>query len=163
MRNRVFIGVGSNEGDRLAHISSAIKALGAVDGVHVVQMATIIETGPVGGPPQDPYLNTVVEIDTALAPHELLSALKTIEQQLGRKPQSERWGPRPIDLDILLYGDTVLNDSSLIIPHPRMHLRRFVLEPLAQLAPDLIHPFLGRTVSSLLIHLPADHAHPVSP
>ena len=103
MRDRVFIGVGSNEGDRFAHISSAIKALGAVDGIQVVQMAMLIETDPVGGPPQGPYLNTVVEIYTALAPRELLSTLKAIEQQLGRQPASERWGPRPIDLDILLY------------------------------------------------------------
>src|SRR3990167_10726903 len=86
MRNRVFIGIGSNEGDRLAHILRAIKALGAVGGVHVVQMATIIETEPAGGPPQGPYLNTVVELDTTLAPRELLSVLKAIEQQLGRKP-----------------------------------------------------------------------------
>ena len=149
MRNRVFIGVGSNEGDRLAHISNAIKALSAVNGVQVVQMATIIETEPVGGPPQDPYLNTVVELDTALVPHELLGALKAIEQRLGRAPASEQWAPRPIDLDILLYDEVVLDEPALTIPHPRMHQRRFVLEPLAQVAPDVVHPVLKQSISQL--------------
>jgi len=147
---RVFIGVGSNEGNRLTQISSAIKALGAVDGVHVVQMATIIETEPVGGPPQGPYLNTVVELDTVLAPRELLSALKAIEQQLGRKPESERWGPRPIDLDLLLYDDQVIETPELRIPHPRLHERQFVLEPLAQIAPDVVHPLLKQPIAELL-------------
>lgn len=163
MWNRVFIGVGSNGGDRLACISSAIKALSRVDGVHVVQMATIIETEPVGGPPQGPYLNTVVELQTTRTPQDLLGVLKDIERRLGRQPTMQRWAPRPIDLDILLYGDVMLNDSSLIIPHPRMHMRRFVLEPLAQLAPDLLHPLLRRTIADLLAHLPADQTHPVSP
>ena len=153
MRNRVFIGVGSNEGDRLAHIASAIKALGAVDGVHVLQTATIIETEAVGGPPQGPYLNTVVEIDAALAPRELLSALKAIEQQLGRKPESERWGPRPIDLDLLLYSDWVIHTMELVVPHPRLHERMFVLEPLAQLAPDTVHPLLRQSVAALRARL----------
>ena len=150
---RVFIGIGSNEGDRLAHISRAIKALGAVGGVHVVQMATIIETEPVGGPPQGPYRNTVVELDTVLAPRELLSALKAVEQQLGRKPGSQRWGPRTIDLDILLYDDQVLKTPTLVIPHPRMHERQFVLEPLAQISPNVVHPLLKQPVSALLTAL----------
>jgi len=146
----VFIGIGSNEGNRLAHISQAIKALGAVDGVHVVQMATIIETNPVGGPPQGPYLNTVVELETALTPLELLNALKAIERRFGRAPSSVRWGPRPIDLDILLYDDQVLETPTLIIPHPRMHERQFVLEPLVQIAPDIVHPLLKQPISELL-------------
>ena len=149
MRNRVFIGIGSNEGDRLAHISQAIRALSAVDGVHVVQMATIIESEPVGGPPQGPYLNTVVALDTGLAPRDLLSALKAIEQQLGRQPAGERWGPRPIDLDVLLYEDQIIESPELTIPHPRMHERQFVLEPLVQIAPDVIHPLLQRTITEL--------------
>ena len=148
--SRVFIGVGSNEGDRSAHISSAIKALSVVDGIQVVQMAMLIETDPVGGPPQGPYLNTVVEIGTALAPRELLSTLQAIEQQLGRKPQSERWGPRPIDLDILLYGDQVIETPELRIPHARMHERPFVLEPLVQIAPDIVHPLLKQPIAELL-------------
>lgn len=150
---RVFIGIGSNEGDRLTHISRAIKALGSLIGTRVVQMAVIAETEPVGGPPQGPYLNTVVELDTTLAPRELLSALKAIEQQLGRKPESERWGPRPIDLDILLYDDQVLKTPTLVIPHPRMHERQFVLEPLAQISPNVVHPLLKQPVSALLTAL----------
>ena len=150
---RVFIGVGSNEGDRLEHISKALQALGAVQGIRLTQMATVIETEPVGGPPQGPYLNTVVEIETALDPHALLTQLQTIERQRGRKPSTERWGPRPIDLDILLYDDRIVNDPALSIPHPRLHHRRFVLEPLAQLAPSTVHPILGYTARDLLATL----------
>ena len=146
----VFIGIGSNEGDRLEQVSKAIQLLGAVHGVRVTQMATIIETEPVGGPPQGPYLNTVVELETALRPAELLKTLQGIERQLGRTPSSQRWAPRPIDLDILLYDDRVIHDPHLSIPHSRMHERRFVLEPLAQLAPDIVHPVLRQSIRELL-------------
>ena len=148
--SRVFIGVGSNEGERLRHISDAVKVLGAVSGVRVVQMAIITETEPVGGPPQGPYLNTAVEIETSLPPQQLLSLLKHIEQDQGRRPSAQRWLPRPIDLDILLYDDLVVNDPELTIPHPRLHERRFVLEPLEQLASDLVHPLLLQPIRSLL-------------
>lgn len=150
MMNRVFLGIGSSEGERLQHISNAVKALGAVKGVHVAQMALITETEPVGGPPQGPYLNTVVELETTLTPQDLLQVLKNIERQLGRRPSSQRWGPRPIDLDILLYDDQIVQTAELIIPHPRLHERRFVLEPLAQLAPTLTHPVLHRSITELL-------------
>lgn len=145
---RVFIGLGSNQGDRLGQISRALQHLGAEPGVRVVQMATIIETAPVG-PPQDPYLNTVAELDTALEPAALLSIFKRIERQQGRLSKAERWSPRPVDLDLLLYGDRILQDAALTIPHPRMHQRRFVLEPLAQLAPDVMHPIARKTISQL--------------
>lgn len=147
---RVFIGIGSNEGDRLHNVSEAIRLLGASEGIRVAQMATIIETEPIGGPPQGPFLNTVVEIDTPLSPHALLAVLKDIERRLGRVPSAERWGPRPIDLDILLYGDLILQEPALTIPHPRLHERLFVLEPLAQLAPDQLHPTLQQPISALL-------------
>lgn len=147
---RVFIGVGSNEGDRLENISTAAQRLGAAPGVRVIQMAAIRETAAVGGPAQGPYLNTVVELDTSRAPRELLNVLQGIEQSLGRAPSQERWGPRPIDLDLLLYDDRVMQEPDLAVPHPRMHERWFVLEPLAQLAPDLVHPVLRRPISSLL-------------
>ena len=149
MAARVFIGVGSNQGDRLEQISKAVRAVGALARVRLCRMATIIETAPVG-PPQGPYLNTVIEIDTALSPHELLAALKAIERQFGRIPSAERWAPRPIDLDVLLYDDRVIDEPALRIPHERMHERRFVLEPLAQLAPDVIHPVLKRSISDLV-------------
>ncbi len=151
--SRVFIGIGSNEGDRLQLISKATRALGSVPGIRLVQMATIIETEPVGGPPQDPYLNTVVEIDTEQAPAELLRVLQAIEQQLGRTSSPQRWGPRPIDLDLLLYDDRVIHEPILDVPHPRMHERRFVLEPLVQLAPAVIHPVLHKTATELLSEL----------
>ena len=148
--SRAFIGLGSNEGDRLALIDQAAKALAATRGATMVRMASIRETDPVGGPPQGKFLNTVIEIDTPLTPHQLCTALQAIERDLGRQPSPERWGPRPIDLDILLYDDRVVEESGLAIPHPRMHERRFVLEPLAELAPGIVHPLLKRTMQQLL-------------
>jgi 2-amino-4-hydroxy-6-hydroxymethyldihydropteridine diphosphokinase len=137
----------------LEHISKAVQALGTVSGVRVLQMAMIAQTEPVGGPPQGPYLNTVVELETMLAPLELLRALQHIERWLGRKPSGQRWAPRPIDLDLLLYDDRIVQDPGLDIPHPRMHERRFVLAPLAQLAPELVHPALKQPVQALLANL----------
>ena len=147
--SRVFIGLGSNQGDRLASISRAARALGALPHTRVVQMAMLMETAPVGGPPQGPYLNTVMELDTQLEPGELLKALKALEQTLGRTPAPERWGPRVIDLDVLLYDDRVVSESELQLPHPRMHERAFVLEPLAQIAPEVMHPVLRRSIADL--------------
>ncbi|MBI3011554.1 MAG: 2-amino-4-hydroxy-6-hydroxymethyldihydropteridine diphosphokinase [Candidatus Omnitrophica bacterium] len=161
--SRVFIGIGSNDGDRLESISSALKALGAAAGIRVVQMAVVSETDPVGGPPQGPYLNTVAEIATSLSPRRLLATLQGIERQLGRSPSSERWGPRVIDLDILLYDDRIIQEPDLCVPHPRMHERRFVLEPLSQLVPDIVHPLLQKTAAVLLEQLIAQPAVPTSP
>jgi len=152
---RVFIGVGSNEGDRLTQIFQAVRALNATPDVRVVQMAPITETDPVGGPPQGRYLNTVVEVETSRAPHDLLRVLQAIEQQGGRRPSTQRWGPRPIDLDLLLYEEHCVEEPELTVPHPRLHERRFVLEPLAQLAPEMQHPLLHKSVADLLAQLPA--------
>ena len=162
---RVFIGIGSNQGDRLAAISQAARALGAAGGMRVVQMATIRETEPLG-PPQAPYLNTVVEVETARAPEELLRTLQDIERRLGRVPSPQRWGPRVIDLDLLLYDDRIIQQPALSIPHPRMQEREFVLEPLAQLAPELIHPVLARSIAALRDQVLAQRrgaslAHPI--
>ena len=155
---RVFIGLGSNEGERLDHVSRAVRRLARTEGIRVVQMAPVYATEPVEGPPQPDFLNSVVEIETAIPPAELLRLLKAMERESGRKPSTERWGPRVIDLDILMYGDQVVAEPDLTIPHAHMHARRFVLEPLAQLDPALRHPVLGRTVSELLADLAGKQA-----
>jgi len=155
--SRVFVGIGSNEGDRLEHISRAIQQLSNTPGIQVSRMATIYDTEPLG-PPQPEYLNTVIEMDTTLSPQQLLDALKLLERQLGRVPSTQRWSPRVIDLDVLLYDDRILSEPALTIPHPRMHERRFVLEPLAQLAPTLVHPILHKTVEELLVSLPVEQS-----
>ena len=151
--SRVFIGIGSNQGDRLERISSAVRRLSEIPGVTLRQMAPICETHPVGGPPQPDFLNTVLELDTTLAPEELLGRLKGIEAALGRRPLAQRWGPRVIDLDVLMYDDRVVASAQLTIPHAQMHQRRFVLEPFAQLAPDVVHPVLRKTIAELLRNL----------
>ena len=153
---RVFLGLGSNEGDRLQQLSRAIHRLGQVAGVRVIQVAPIYETTPVG-PPQPDYLNTVIEIDTSHPPHELFRLMKQLERDLGRLPSTQRWGPRPIDLDLLLYDDAILQAPELTIPHAQLHARRFVLEPLSQLAPTVVHPVLHQTIAELLANLPIDN------
>ena len=159
---RAFIGIGSNQGDRLEQISQAIRRLSQTPQIRVVQMASIIETQPEGGPPQDNYFNTAIEIHTEHEPADLLRILDSIEQGLGRTRSAERWGPRPIDLDLLLYDDRVVHDPRLMIPHPRLHQRRFVLEPLAQLAPEVTHPILNRTIQQLLDELKSGTATDLS-
>lgn len=151
---RVFIGVGSNEGDRLEMISKAASALATHSGIQVKQIAPIAETEPIGGPPQGLYLNTVIEIETTIEPEPLLDCLQEIERSLGRLRDQARWSARPMDLDLLLYDDRVLTTHRLIIPHPSIHLRRFVMEPLAQLAADLPHPVLKDSIATLLERLP---------
>ena len=118
--------------------------------VEVAKVSKLYETDPVGGPPQDRFLDGAAEIRTQLTPHELLSLLKLTEKKVGRTPSKVKWGPREIDLDILLYGDVVMNEPDLVIPHPQLHLRRFMIEPLAEIAPDAVHPVLNKTASEVL-------------
>ena len=145
----VYIGFGSNIGDRLAHIQNAIHALSETEGITLQKISSIYKTDPVGYEAQTQFLNGVAAIQTDLPPLFLLHALKDIETAIGRKHRI-RWGPREIDLDILIYGDLCLQTEKLIIPHPEMHLRRFVLVPLAEIAPDLVHPVFQKTVQTLL-------------
>src|SRR5690242_17492535 len=137
-----YIALGSNLGDRDDYLRRALTGLRQTEGVEVTRVSPLYETRPVGGPPgQGPYLNAVAEVRCQRGPHDLLAVLLHIEQQLGRE-RREKDGPRTIDLDLLLYGDLVHEDAQLIVPHPRLHERLFVLKPLAQLAPGLLHPVL---------------------
>jgi len=145
----VYVALGSNIGDRQKNLHAAIGLMNGVEGISVLRLSSFHDTKPVGGPPQPNYLNAVAEVETDLPPARLLAELQRIEKQLGRT-RDVRWGPRTIDLDILLMGDTIADEPGLTIPHPRMHERRFVLEPLCELAPDAVHPVLKKTMRELL-------------
>jgi 2-amino-4-hydroxy-6-hydroxymethyldihydropteridine diphosphokinase len=132
-----YIGMGSNLGDRLGYLRAAVKALPA-RGLEPAGVSSVYESDALG-PPQPDYLNAVVAVSTSLTPREVLEALKSIEAELGRR-HTERWGPREIDLDLLLYGDEMLEEDGLTVPHPEMTKRSFVLLPLLEVAPDLDLP-----------------------
>lgn len=152
MAERVFVGLGSNVGDRLGHLEQARARLAQVPQVRVNTSASIYETEPVGPVKQGWFLNTVVELATSLSPRALLQLCQQIEADMGRVKR-ERWGPREIDLDLLLYGARVRDEPGLQLPHAELARRRFVLEPLAELAPQLQHPTLHKTIRELLAAL----------
>lgn len=145
----VYIGLGSNLGNREKNLNQALKQLGSLSSVKILKKSSIYETEPVGFKDQSWFLNAVVKIKTQIPPLSLFYLLKGIEKKLGRK-KSGRWEPRIIDLDLLLYDRVIMNEDKLVLPHPQMHRRRFVLIPLLELDKRAQHPFLNLTFKKLL-------------
>ncbi len=156
-----YIGLGSNLGDRRVALDTACHRLGELPGHRLTGVSAVYETAPVGPQDQPAYLNQVAAMTTPLEPVALMRTLLEIEQQMGRAPRTEatRWGPRVIDLDLLLYDERTVEVPGLTLPHPRMHERWFVLKPLADLAPDLMIPGQVLSVKSLLEALAVPPSH----
>jgi 2-amino-4-hydroxy-6-hydroxymethyldihydropteridine diphosphokinase len=153
MTSRALVGLGGNLGNRRQILEGAIRALADVPGVTVQRVSSFLETEPVGGPPeQGMYLNAAIAIETTLGPFELLGVLQQIEARFGRA-RTVYWGPRTLDLDLLLYDDRIMDTPSLSVPHPGLKSRMFVLEPLAEIAPFAVDPVSKRTIAELLADL----------
>ncbi|MEW6600356.1 MAG: 2-amino-4-hydroxy-6-hydroxymethyldihydropteridine diphosphokinase [Nitrospirota bacterium] len=149
--SRAYIGIGSNLGNREDNCERAIRRL-SEQGIKVTRRSSMIETKPWGVTEQPDFINLAIEIETGLKPDELLFLLKTIEAEIGRQP-AVHWGPRVVDLDILLYDDIVIKTHELEVPHPHLAEREFVLGPLAEIAPEVVHPVLKKSIRELLMNL----------
>lgn len=145
----VFLSMGSNVGDRRGNLTEAVRRLNSDEDIQIVKESGIYVTKPIGGPPQEDYLNGVLKVRTSVPPSRFLGKLKTIEKNMGRVRRM-RNHPRIIDIDILFFDEVVLKSEILTIPHPRMHERYFVLKGLAEIAPEIIHPTIGKTAAELL-------------
>jgi 2-amino-4-hydroxy-6-hydroxymethyldihydropteridine diphosphokinase len=153
---RCLVALGSNLGDRLENLRAGVTGIDDASGIDVVAVSALYETAPVGGPDgQGPFLNAALAADTTLDAADLLALLHRIEGERERR-RNVHWGPRTLDLDLLVYGDLVTDAAALHVPHPRMHERRFVMVPVCDVAPELVHPRLGRTMSDLLARLPVE-------
>ncbi len=148
-RAKAYLSIGSNMGDKTKNLDFAVDSIKKNEACMLKKVSEYIITKPVGGVEQDDFLNSCIEIDTVLTPYELLEFIHSVENEAGRTREIH-WGPRTLDIDILLYGDTVIHDEELVVPHPEMHKRRFVLEPLCEIAPYAYHPSLGKYAINLL-------------
>lgn len=161
----VYLGLGSNLGDREAAIHKALSAIEALPGTSLAEASPIYETAPMGPQDQDAYLNMAAKVATSLDVLALVVQLQQIEADLGRPALKRRryWGPREIDIDVLLFGSEVIDEPGLTVPHPGMHLRWFVLKPLADIAPAVIHPVLSRSIEVLLAEVDASATQEARP
>ena len=157
----VYLGLGANLGDRLANLRMALARLQTL--ARLEEVSSLYETQPQGVTDQPLFFNAVCRVTTGLAPQALLRFLKSVEWEIGRRPGGQTWGPRPIDLDILLYDEQVVDTPALRIPHPRLAERAFVLVPLVELAPELRHPLLGKTTKELLASLGEKGVRKIAP
>jgi 2-amino-4-hydroxy-6-hydroxymethyldihydropteridine diphosphokinase len=147
-----YVGFGSNIDDRLNYIAQALRLLSEADDVSLIQISSLYETEPVGYEEQGWFLNGVVAVETDLPVQQLLALLKEIEKGVGRQHRA-RWGPREVDLDLLIYDQCCINTPDLTVPHPEMHRRSFVLVPFAEIAPDVLHPIFQQNIRTLLSNL----------
>ncbi|HWP60588.1 MAG TPA: 2-amino-4-hydroxy-6-hydroxymethyldihydropteridine diphosphokinase [Candidatus Acidoferrales bacterium] len=155
MPHRAYIGIGSNLGKKKENYLESLDRVAKIPGTKITKESSLYESEPLGDSKQW-YVNGVIEIETELGPEQLLKRLKNIERQMGRKKVRKRWGARVIDLDILLYDDLKLNRRNLKIPHPELQNRKFVLLPLSEIAPQVVHPVLDATISELLLKVKND-------
>ena len=155
MPHQVYIGIGSNLGNKRENYLEALERIAKIPKTRIIKESSVYESQPLGDS-KEWYINGVIEIETELKPELLLVKFKNIERAMGRKKVRKRWGARIIDIDILLYDSLVMNKKSLKIPHPEMHQRKFVLIPLSEVAPQVIHPVLSVSISELLVGVKDD-------